>query len=133
MEIAVIGSSMVDLIAYTDEVPKAGETLEANEFQMGCGGKGANQAVAASLLGSDVMMMARVGDDAFADNTIANFQSFGNAKQNSGKFRSTYMFSECIHGFALLYSHIFLFDNVVLAVLTSTIGSLLLYLLLFFL
>ncbi len=77
MEIAVIGSSMVDLIAYTDEVPKAGETLEAKEFQMGCGGKGANQAVAAALLGSEVMMMARVGDDAFADNTIANFQSFG--------------------------------------------------------
>ncbi len=77
MEIAVIGSSMVDLIAYTDEVPKAGETLEAREFQMGCGGKGANQAVAAALLGADVMMMARVGDDAFADNTIANFQSFG--------------------------------------------------------
>ena len=44
---------------------------------MGCGGKGANQAVAAALLGSEVMMMARVGDDAFADNTIANFQSFG--------------------------------------------------------
>ena len=77
MEIAVIGSSMVDLIAYTDEVPKAGETLEAKEFKMGCGGKGANQAVAAALLGSEVLMMARVGDDAFADNTIANFQSYG--------------------------------------------------------
>ena len=44
---------------------------------MGCGGKGANQAVAAALLGSEVLMIARVGDDAFADNTIANFQSFG--------------------------------------------------------
>ena len=77
MEIAVIGSSMVDLIAYTDVVPKAGETLEAREFQMGCGGKGANQAVAASKLGSQVMMMARVGDDAFADNTIANFRAYG--------------------------------------------------------
>jgi len=76
-EIAVIGSSMVDLIAYTDTVPKAGETLVANEFQMGCGGKGANQAVAASKLGSEVLMMARVGDDAFADNTIANFKSWG--------------------------------------------------------
>ena len=77
MKIAVIGSSMVDLIAYTDVVPKAGETLVANDFQMGCGGKGANQAVAASMLGSNVMMMARVGDDAFADNTINNFQKYG--------------------------------------------------------
>lgn len=77
MEIAVIGSSMVDLIAYTDVIPKAGETLVANDFQMGCGGKGANQAVAASKLGSAVMMMARVGDDAFADKTLANFHSYG--------------------------------------------------------
>ncbi len=77
MEIAVIGSSMVDLIAYTDVVPKAGETLVANDFQMGCGGKGANQAVAAALLGSEVMMMARLGDDAFADNTLSNFEKYG--------------------------------------------------------
>ncbi len=77
MEIAVIGSSMVDLIAYTDVVPKAGETLVANDFQMGCGGKGANQAVAAALLGSEVMMVARLGDDAFADNTLSNFEKYG--------------------------------------------------------
>ncbi|MFK7829742.1 MAG: ribokinase [Congregibacter sp.] len=77
MKIAVIGSCMVDLIAYTDTIPKAGETLVANEFAMGCGGKGANQAIAASKLGSDVLMMGRVGDDAFADNTLANFEQFG--------------------------------------------------------
>lgn len=77
MEIAVIGSCMVDLIAYTDTIPKAGETLVAKEFAMGCGGKGANQAIAAAQLGSEVLMMARVGDDAFADNTLANFAKFG--------------------------------------------------------
>jgi ribokinase len=77
MKIAVIGSCMVDLIAYTDTVPKAGETLVANEFAMGCGGKGANQAVAASKLGADVLMMGRVGDDAFAEKTLANFTSHG--------------------------------------------------------
>lgn len=77
MKIAVIGSCMVDLIAYTDIIPKAGETLVAKEFAMGCGGKGANQAVAASKLGSDVLMMGRVGDDAFADNTLANFEQYG--------------------------------------------------------
>ena len=77
MKIAVIGSCMVDLIAYTDTVPKAGETLVANEFAMGCGGKGANQAVASARLGADVLMMGRVGDDAFADNTLANFEKYG--------------------------------------------------------
>ncbi len=81
MEIAVIGSCMVDLIAYTDTIPKAGETLVANEFAMGCGGKGANQAVAAARLGADVLMMGRVGDDAFADNTLANFEQYGVSTQ----------------------------------------------------
>jgi ribokinase len=77
MEIAVIGSCMVDLIAYTDTIPKAGETLVAKEFAMGCGGKGANQAVAAAKLGAPVLMMGRVGDDAFADNTLNNFLQYG--------------------------------------------------------
>lgn len=77
MEIAVIGSCMVDLIAYTDTIPKAGETLVAKEFAMGCGGKGANQAVAAAQLGAQVLMMGRVGDDAFAENTLNNFLKFG--------------------------------------------------------
>lgn len=77
MEIAVIGSNMVDLITYIDDMPKMGETLEAPNFRMGCGGKGANQAIAAAKLGANVMMMTKVGDDAFAENTIRNFQQYG--------------------------------------------------------
>lgn len=45
MDIAVIGSNMVDLITYIDRMPKLGETIEAPSFKIGCGGKGANQAV----------------------------------------------------------------------------------------
>lgn len=77
MDIAVIGSNMVDLITYVDQMPKAGETLEAPNFHMGCGGKGANQAIAAAKLGAKVMMLSKVGDDIFADNTIRNFQHYG--------------------------------------------------------
>ncbi|MCS3409331.1 ribokinase [Serratia sp. AKBS12] len=77
MDIAVIGSNMVDLISYIDQMPKAGETLEAAEFELGCGGKGANQAVAAARMGADVMMVTRVGDDLFADNTLRNLQQAG--------------------------------------------------------
>ncbi|HCV75179.1 MAG TPA: ribokinase, partial [Pseudomonas sp.] len=40
-------------------------------------GKGANQAVAAAKLGSEVLMVTKVGDDLFADNTLANFRRFG--------------------------------------------------------
>lgn len=77
MDIAVIGSNMVDLISYVERMPVQGETLAAPDFQMGCGGKGANQAVAASRLGSDVFMLTRVGNDIFARNTIDNFAKNG--------------------------------------------------------
>ncbi|WP_338809348.1 ribokinase [Neisseria leonii] len=74
MDIAVIGSNMVDLIAYINRMPAEGETVEAPDFKMGCGGKGANQAVAAAKLGSEVLMLTRVGNDIFAANTIENFR-----------------------------------------------------------
>lgn len=76
-KIGVVGSNMVDLITYVNRMPGPGETLEAPAFEMGCGGKGANQAVAAARLGADVMMVTRVGDDVFGDNTIRNLESFG--------------------------------------------------------
>jgi len=66
MDIAVIGSNMVDLIAYITRMPAEGETIEAPDFKMGCGGKGANQAIAAARLGADVLMLTRVGNDIFA-------------------------------------------------------------------
>ncbi|MDP2699953.1 ribokinase [Thalassospira sp.] len=76
-KIAIVGSNMVDLITYTDRMPVPGETIEAPRFEMGCGGKGANQAIAAARLGADVMMVTKVGDDIFADNTIRNFETSG--------------------------------------------------------
>ncbi|MDB6178344.1 ribokinase [Paracoccus sp. Z330] len=75
--IAVVGSNMVDLVTYTSRMPAPGETLEAPSFEIGCGGKGANQAVAAALLGSSVAMVSKVGDDMFGDNTIGNFAAHG--------------------------------------------------------
>lgn len=77
MDIAVIGSNMVDLITYLERMPEEGETLEAPEFEMGCGGKGANQAIAAARLGSDVLMVTKVGNDLFGQNTIENFKKNG--------------------------------------------------------
>lgn len=76
-KIAVVGSNMMDLITYVDHMPLRGETVEAPSFEMGHGGKGANQAIAAARLGSKVVMVTRVGEDTFADATIANFQRNG--------------------------------------------------------
>lgn len=74
-KIAIVGSNMMDLVTYVTRMPAPGETLEAPSFEMGHGGKGANQAVAAARLGSEVMIVTKVGDDAFADATIRNFEA----------------------------------------------------------
>jgi ribokinase len=48
--IAIIGSLNADLITRTPRIPSPGETLNASSFSIGCGGKGANQAVACARL-----------------------------------------------------------------------------------
>ena len=75
--IAVIGSANIDLVTYTDQFPRPGETIFGREFSLGFGGKGANQAVAARLCGAEVAMVARVGDDLFGPANIENFASRG--------------------------------------------------------
>src|SRR6202050_725080 len=75
--IAVIGSANVDLTTFTDRFPKPGETIFGQKFDLGFGGKGANQAVAARLCGAEVFMVARVGDDLFGLSTIKNFEKWG--------------------------------------------------------
>src|SRR5271170_797040 len=75
--IAVVGSAVTDLTTFSDVFPRAGETLFGKRFNLGFGGKGANQAVAARLCGAEVMMVAKVGNDLFGQATIDNFASFG--------------------------------------------------------
>jgi ribokinase len=75
--IAVVGSANIDLTTFTDRFPKPGETIFGQKFDLGFGGKGANQAVAARLCGADVFMVARVGDDLFGPATIDNFKQLG--------------------------------------------------------
>jgi ribokinase len=75
--IAVVGSANVDLTTFTDQFPKPGETIFGQKFDLGFGGKGANQAVAARLCGADVLMVARVGSDLFGPATIENFKKLG--------------------------------------------------------
>jgi ribokinase len=75
--IAVVGSANVDLTTFTDDFPRPGETIFGLRFDLGFGGKGANQAVAARLCGADVSMVARVGSDLFGPATIQNFKRLG--------------------------------------------------------
>lgn len=75
--IVVVGSANVDLTTFVDRFPRPGETLFAKRFDLGFGGKGANQAVAARLCGAEVEMVARVGDDLFGPATIDHLRSLG--------------------------------------------------------
>ncbi|MBU3692201.1 MAG: ribokinase [Candidatus Nanopelagicaceae bacterium] len=76
-EIVVVGSTMIDMIAYSQKIPSAGETVIGDSFSLGFGGKGANQAVMASRLGAKVSMVNTLGDDVFGDTTIKNFHDQG--------------------------------------------------------
>lgn len=75
--IAVVGSTMIDLVVYAPRIPGAGETLVGDRFQMGFGGKGANQAVMARILGGEVAMVNCLGDDAYGTMTLDNFRAWG--------------------------------------------------------
>jgi ribokinase len=75
--IAVVGSANVDLTTFNDVFPRPGETIFGKSFDLGFGGKGANQAVAARLCGANVAMVAKVGNDLFGPATIKNFEAQG--------------------------------------------------------
>jgi len=75
--IAVVGSANTDLTTFSDTFPRAGETIFGKSFDLGFGGKGANQAVAARYCGADVVMVAKVGNDLFGEATVKNFTTMG--------------------------------------------------------
>lgn len=76
-KICVVGASNIDLISYAPRLPKLGETLPGSRFQMGFGGKGANQAVMAALLGATVTMVTKVGNDIFGKDYFNHYQKLG--------------------------------------------------------
>ncbi len=80
--ICVVGACNIDLISYVPRMPAMGETLHGTRFQMGFGGKGANQAVMAAKLGAKVTMISKVGQDVFGENTLKNFERFGISRQH---------------------------------------------------
>uniref|UniRef100_A0A6V2ECB8 Multifunctional fusion protein n=1 Tax=Ditylum brightwellii TaxID=49249 RepID=A0A6V2ECB8_9STRA len=75
--VIIVGSANQDLVAYTPVLPTRGQTVMGTSFVTSCGGKGANQAVAAASIGvspNGVSMVCRVGDDSFGQNLLSNFR-----------------------------------------------------------
>lgn len=75
--ILVVGSMMVDLVAFAERLPEAGETVFGETFLQGFGGKGANQAVMAARFGLPVAMAGTVGDDANGRSIVDNLRAQG--------------------------------------------------------
>lgn len=64
-KIVVVGSANMDMVVKTAHIPVPGETVLSGSFFMNPGGKGANQAVAASRLGAEVIFISKLGNDIF--------------------------------------------------------------------
>ena len=76
-KVLVIGSYNVGLTVIGTRIPKPGETILGDQFDMGPGGKGSNQAIAIARLGGDVVFLARIGDDIFGQDALKLFQREG--------------------------------------------------------
>ncbi len=76
MTIAVFGSINMDITAYSERLPRPGETLHGSRYLTGLGGKGANQAAAAAKLGADTHFIGRLGKDHFGSSALACFGGF---------------------------------------------------------
>lgn len=76
-DIIVVGSINLDMVVCAPRIPGPGENVCGTEFRMIPGGKGANQAVAATRLGNRTFLLGRVGDDNFGEFLIGNLDSAG--------------------------------------------------------
>jgi len=76
-DIVVVGSLNVDVSLVAEHLPQPGETVRAEGLELGPGGKGLNQAIAAARLGGRVHMVGRTGDDRFAEIPLAALAEAG--------------------------------------------------------
>ena len=95
-KILVVGSINMDLVVRVPHAPNPGETVLGGDFETYPGGKGANQAVAASRMGGEVTMVGRVGNDDFGDTLIQGLVE--------NKIKTTYVIkdSEAPSGVAMI-------------------------------
>lgn len=71
----VVGSANLDLVARTPRLPRPGETVTGSQYFESCGGKGANQAIAASRAGARTAFIGAIGKDHAGETLRAAFTS----------------------------------------------------------
>lgn len=85
-KIVVLGSCNTDMVIKSEKLPAPGETVLGGTFMMNPGGKGANQAVAASRLGGDVTFITKIGNDVFGRQSVELYKE--------EKINTDYIFSD---------------------------------------
>jgi ribokinase len=85
-KIVVVGSCNTDMVIKADRLPVPGETILGGTFLMNPGGKGANQAVAATRMGAQVTFISKTGNDVFGKQSIMLYKS--------EKINTDYVFSD---------------------------------------
>ncbi|ROT23290.1 ribokinase [Muribaculaceae bacterium Isolate-113 (HZI)] len=85
-KIVVIGSTNTDMTIQTDVLPQVGDIVAGGRFRICPGGKGANEAIAASRLGGSVSLITKTGNDLFGRQAKQMFSSEG--------IRTDYIFSD---------------------------------------
>jgi ribokinase len=76
--VTVIGSANIDYVCFTERIPALGETVAGSSFLVAAGGKGANQAVAASRLGARTVLLTKLGrEDRYAGLLTDGFRTAG--------------------------------------------------------
>lgn len=95
-KIVVVGSCNTDMVIKADRLPIPGETILGGTFFMNPGGKGANQAVAASRMGGNVTLVSKTGNDVFGKQSVMLY--------NAENIKTDYIFSDPKHpsGVALI-------------------------------
>lgn len=85
--VVVVGSANMDLVAITSALPRAGETVLGTDFIMVPGGKGANQAIAATRAGASGVFLGAIGSDSFGVTLKARIAASG---VDTGQLRVVY-------------------------------------------
>lgn len=82
MKVLVIGSINIDCVVEVDRIPAPGETVSCLKSHTYFGGKGANQALAASKAGGDISMIGAVGDDVHGLRALENLGAHNVSVEN---------------------------------------------------
>ena len=97
VSITVLGSFVTQMSVYLDRQPLLGETIVANDFDMGPGGKGNNAAIAIKRLETEVVLIEKLGNDVFSD------MAYNIYEQENIKTKYIYQTDDVKTGVGLVY------------------------------